>query len=87
MLGENVRDKTSATYMAVAVSVVGVNTPPLEKRSIMIRIAVYPLDSGSCSMKYILIKCHGCSGMGRVVECCKIGGEQACFVHRECIVR
>ena len=45
--------KIFATYMAVAVSVVGGNTPSLEKRSIMIRNAVYPSDSSSYSLDEI----------------------------------
>ena len=74
--------KTFATYMAVTVSVVGVNTPSLEKRSIMIRNVAYSSDSGSYSLdESILIKCHGRYRMRRgCVECRKVGGKQACFV-------
>ena len=54
----------SATSTAVAESVVGMNTLSFVRQSITTKIAVKPLEAGSCSMKSILIECQGRSGIG-----------------------
>ena len=60
-MGTNV----SATSGAVLVSVVGMKIHYLDTRSITIRIAVKPLDVGTCSTKSILIEYHGRPGTGK----------------------
>ena len=50
--------------MAVVLSVVGMNTASFDKWSMTTRMDVKPLKRGSCSMKSMLIECHGRSGIG-----------------------
>ena len=59
VLVDNVGDEDLCNVCGSSSIVVGAYTPSLDKRSIMTRIAVYPLNSGSCSMKSMRIKCHG----------------------------
>ena len=56
--------KASATSAAIALLVVGIKTLSLERWSITTKIEVKTFDDGSCSIKSILIKCHGHSGIG-----------------------
>ena len=56
--------KASATSTKVALSVVGMKIPSLERWSMTTKIDVKPFDGGSCSMKSMLIECHGLSGIG-----------------------
>ena len=53
-----------ANCCAVISLTVGMNMPCLESLSMMTRIAVWPSESGNCSMKSIEIEFHGLSGMG-----------------------
>jgi len=53
---------------AVLVSVVGMKRQYLDTWSITTRIAVKPLDVGTCSTKSILIECHGRPETGKSLQ-------------------
>src|ERR1700759_1404192 len=53
-----------ASSGAVIVLYVGMNIACFDKRSTMTKISEKPLETGSCSMKSILMEFQGFSGMG-----------------------
>ncbi len=54
-----------ASSLELMVLCVGIKMACLLARSIITRIAVNPLESGSCSMKTIEMESHGRSGTGK----------------------